>query len=62
MPKSKEIIDNSDSEESKNSVKNESGSEEETPKATVSKKSKAKSKDDVSSMDQSDRSNIFSIP
>ncbi|UJR15605.1 hypothetical protein I4U23_002541 [Adineta vaga] len=42
MPKSKEFIENSDSEESKSSNKTNSASDEETPKVTVSKKSKAK--------------------
>jgi len=43
MPKSKEFIDSSDSEEAKNLDK----SDEETPKASASKKSKSKNKDDV---------------
>jgi len=50
MPKSKEYIDSSDSEEAKNLNNNDLGSDEETPKASASKKSKAKTKDDVRKM------------
>lgn len=49
MPKSKEFIDNTDSENEKNGP----SSEEETTKSAVSKKSKAKTKNDVSSSKKS---------
>jgi hypothetical protein len=48
MPKSKEFVDSSDSEEAKNLDKNDSTSDEEPAKVSTSKKSKAKDKDDVS--------------
>ncbi len=48
MPKSKEFVDSSDSEEAKNLDQNQSTSDDETAKTTKSKKSKANTKDDVS--------------
>jgi len=50
MPKSKEYIDSSDSEEAKNLNNNDLGSDEETPKASASKKSKSKNDNNVSTV------------